>query len=88
VSKRQDRTTTCTVTVTFSKGYFIICYILLHQQLFHENGDCRIPVETIDETGLTVNQKPRKIIVSRISLYVIYSVSLSQSLTYSDMYVR
>jgi len=41
---------------------------VLHQELFHTNGDRRIPVENIfnvDETGVTVNQKPRKIIATK-----------------------
>jgi len=40
---------------------------VLHQELFHNNGDRRIPVENIfnvDETGVTVNQNPRKIIAT------------------------
>ena len=35
---------------------------VLHQELFNDNGDCRIPVEDIfnvDETGVTFNLKNR-----------------------------
>jgi len=41
---------------------------VLHQELFHNNGDRRIPVENIfnvDKTGITVNQNPRKIIATK-----------------------
>lgn len=41
---------------------------VLHSELFDENGNRRIPAENIfnvDETGVTVNQKPRKIIATK-----------------------
>ena len=41
---------------------------VLHNELFDENGSRRIPPENIfnvDETGVTVNQKPRKIIATK-----------------------